>query len=144
MSKPSKAKNEAAAGAPAKIKDPKKLAKEWGKKIKENKETLEQGKKSLAEIIIPYFDKVQSGIASEDLSFDVLEVKEQKPVRAHFRLGDGRVAELSVTSEGLILERSDQPKERIVKIGVKDPAQIQKITEFITAFMDGKAWKHKA
>jgi len=141
MSKSGKAKNEAAAGAPGKMKGSKELANEWGKQIKKNKTTLEQGKKLLAENIIPYFNEVQSGIASEDLLFGVLELKEQKPVRVHFRLGDGRLAELSVTSEGLILERSDQPKEKIVKIGVKDQAQtIEKITELITAFMCGKAW----
>jgi hypothetical protein len=50
---------------------------------------LEAGKKALAEYIIPYFNEVQREIASEDFSFGVSELKEQKLVRVHFRLEMG-------------------------------------------------------
>jgi hypothetical protein len=55
----------------------------------------------------------------------------------HFRLGDGRIAEILVTSTGLMLERSDQPKEKITKIDVEGKAQtIENVTKLITAFME--------
>ena len=129
-----------AAGTPRKTKDPKELAEEWGRKIRQDKTRLEQGKKVLAEKIIPYFQEVQHEIASEDFSFGLSQLEEQKPVRVHFRLGDGRVAEILVTSEGIILERSDQPKDKIIKIDVEDPAEtiIENITKLITAFMERK------
>jgi hypothetical protein len=44
------------------------LAEEWGRKIRQYKTRLEQGKKVLAEKIIPYFKEVQQEIASEDFS----------------------------------------------------------------------------
>ena len=143
MPKSKKSKNETAA-PPAdtsqKAKEPKELAEEWGRKIKQDKTTLEQRKKALAQIIIPYFNEVHRQIASEDFSFGVSELQDQKPVRVQFRLGDGRIAEVSVTSEGIILKRSDQPKEQVVKIGVEDPAEtIENITKLITAFIERKA-----
>jgi hypothetical protein len=58
-----------AAGAPRKTKDPKELAEEWRTKIRQDKTRLEQGKKVLAETIIPYFKEVQHEIASKDFSF---------------------------------------------------------------------------
>jgi hypothetical protein len=151
MSKQKKSNKEtaaAAAGTPQKTtksqgespKGPKKLAKEWRKKIEQDKMTLEEGKRALAEIIIPYFNEVQREIASEDFSFGVSELKEQKPVRVHFRFGDGRIAEIAVTSEGIIFKRSNQPEEDITKqIVVEHRAQtIENITKLITAFMDRK------
>jgi hypothetical protein len=117
----------------------KQLAEEWRTKIKQDKTRLEQGKKVLAEKIIPYFREVQHEIASEDFSFGVSQLEEQKPVRVHFRLGDGRVAEISVTSEGIIFERSDRPEEKIITVGVEDAAQtIENITILITEFLERK------
>jgi hypothetical protein len=152
MSKPGKSNNETAAAAadtPGKTaksqREPKKkakhLAKEWGEKIKLTLEAGQKAQKALAEYIIPYFNEVQreiaSEIASKDFSFGVSELKEQKPVRVHFRLGDGRIAEILVTSTGLMLERSDQPKEKITKIDVEGKAQtIENVTKLITAFME--------
>ncbi len=121
-------------------KDPKQLAKEWGLKIRQNKEAAEEGKRALAEIIVPYFNEVQREIASEDFLFGVSQLKDQKPVRVHFRIERGLTAAISVTSEGIILERSDRPKENITQqIDVKDPAHtIENITKLITALMERK------
>jgi hypothetical protein len=115
------------------------LAEEWRTKIKQDKTRLEQVKKVLAETIIPYFREVQHEIASEDFSFGISQLEEQKPVRVHFRLGDGRIAEISVSSEGIMFERSDRPKEKIITVGVEDPAQtIENITILITEFLERK------
>jgi hypothetical protein len=62
LRKSTKYTNESVAGAtdtPRKTKDPKELAEEWGRKIRQYKTRLEQGKKVLAEKIIPYFKEVQ-------------------------------------------------------------------------------------
>jgi hypothetical protein len=124
----------------------KELAEEWRTKIEQDKTRLAQGKKVLGEKIIPYFKEVQyeifkegqHEIASEDFSFGISQLEEQKPVRVHFRLGDGRIAEISVTSEGIIFERSDRPKESVT-VGVEDAAQtIENITKLITEFLERK------
>jgi hypothetical protein len=149
MSKPGSSKKETAAAVadtPRKTaesqreanafhpKDAKQLAKEWGARIEQ---TLEKGKEALAEYIIPYFNEVHRELATREFHFGVSEVKEQKPVRVHFGLGDGRIAEISVTSAGLMLERSDQPKEKITKIAVEGRAQtIENVTKLINAFME--------
>jgi hypothetical protein len=135
----SKKKAKSQSGANAQPKASKQLAKEWRAKIKQDKTRLEQVKKVLAEKIIPYFREVQHEIASEDFSFGISQLEKQKPVRVHFRLGDGRIAEISVSSAGIIFERSDRPKEEIITVGVKDAAQtIENITILITKFLEGK------
>jgi hypothetical protein len=118
-------------------KEPKQLAEEWSLKIQQHKKAAEQGKRALAEIIIPYFNKVQREMDSEDFSFGVLELKDLKPVRVHFRLGSGATVAISVTPEGVIFEKSDGSKENITdKIDVDAPTQtIANITELVTAFM---------
>jgi len=121
------------------LKTSKQLAEEWRTKIEQDKTRLEKGKKVLAEKIIPYFREVRQEIASEDFSFGVSQLEDQKPVRVYFRLGDGRIAEISVTSEGIIFERSDRPKEKIITVGVEDAAQtIENITILITEFLERK------
>jgi hypothetical protein len=130
-------KSERASNGP---RDPKQLAEAWGLKIEQDKKAAEQGKRALAEIIIPYFNLVQGEFASEDFSFGVSQLKDQKPVRVHFRLGSGLTVAISATSEGVFLERSDGPRENITKkINVEAPAQIiENIIELITAFMERK------
>jgi hypothetical protein len=116
------------------------LAEEWRTKIIQDKTRLEQVKKVLAEKIIPYFREVQQEIASEDFSFGISQLEEQKPVRVHFRLGDGRIAEISVSSEDIMFERSVDPKKRHHD-RVEDAAQtIENITILITEFLEREVY----
>jgi hypothetical protein len=122
-------------------KHPNQLAEKWSLKIQEDKKAAEQGKRALAEIIIPYFNEVQREFALEGFSFGVSELKDRKPVRLHFQLGSRLTVSISVTSEGVILERSDGSKENIAKkIDVEAPAQtLNNVTELITSLMQRNA-----